>query len=309
MAELQPAQGPGVVRGADPRRILVVDDEPDLLRAVQLYLEDMGYLVFVADNGRDALEALRTKLPDLVVLDVRMPEMDGFEVLRRIREASNVPVIMLTVQSEEHEKVHGLRLGADDYVTKPFSQRELAARIAAVVRRAEQPAHLPKTELVVDEYLRIDFDRNEVWANGKQVSLTPTEYRLLYHLASNPGRVMTFESLLTKVWGWEYRDEDHYVRLYVSYLRQKLEPDPSRPKYILTEKGLGYRFVDYRRRSPSAAAKAAAGGTAGRGGQGAGSGGQSGGRDIRRTKGGSAAGTRATGRPPSEPAGAGATGT
>jgi DNA-binding response OmpR family regulator len=239
--------GTAVTAASEGRRILVVDDEPDLLQAVQLYLEDHGYLVFTAENGRDALEVVRTKLPDLVVLDVRLPEMDGFEVLRRLREASAVPVIMLTVQSEEQDKVRGLRLGADDYVTKPFSQRELAARIAAVLRRAEQPAHLPKTELVVDDYLRIDFDRNEVWAGGKPVSLTPTEYRLLYHLASNPGRVMTFESLLTKVWGWEYRDEDHYVRLYISYLRAKLEPEPSRPRYILTEKGLGYRFVDYRR--------------------------------------------------------------
>jgi two-component system KDP operon response regulator KdpE len=237
-------------------RVLVVDDEPDLLRAVQLYLEDQGYLVLTAEHGLDALEAVRTKLPDLVVLDVRMPEMDGFEVLQRVREGSNVPVIMLTVQGEERDKVRGLRLGADDYVTKPFSQRELAARIAAVLRRAEQPAHLPKTEVIVDDGLRIDFDRNEVRTGGKVVSLTPTEYRLLYHLVSNPGRVMTFESLLTKVWGWEYRDEDHYVRLYVSYLRQKIEPDPSHPRYILTEKGLGYRFVDYRRggastRSPS----------------------------------------------------------
>jgi len=230
------------------RRVLLVDDEPDLLRAVRLYLEDQGYVVFTAENGREALDQVRTKLPDLVVLDVRMPDLDGFETLERLREGSNVPVIMLTVQGEERDKVRGLRLGADDYVTKPFSQRELAARIAAVLRRAEQPAHVPKTEIVVDDYLRIDFDRNEVWAGDTQVSLTPTEYRLLYHLASNPGRVMTFESLLTKVWGWEYRDEDHYVRLYVSYLRQKLEPDPSKPRYILTEKGLGYRFADYRRR-------------------------------------------------------------
>jgi DNA-binding response OmpR family regulator len=237
--------------GGAKRRVLVVDDEPDLLRAVQLYLEDQGYLVLTAGSGREALEAVRAKLPDLVVLDARMPDTDGFETLERIREASNVPVVMLTVQGEERDKVRGPRLGADEYVTKPFSQRELAARIAAVLRRAEQPAHLPKTEVLVDDYLRIDFDRNEVWvgvgAQAKKVPLTPTEYRLLYHLASNPGRVMTFESLLTKVWGWEYREEDHYVRLYVSYLRQKLEPDPAKPRYILTEKGLGYRFFDYRR--------------------------------------------------------------
>jgi two-component system KDP operon response regulator KdpE len=241
----------GAPDGGAQRRVLVVDDEPDLLRAVRLYLEDQGYVVFTAEDGAAALEAVRTKLPDAVVLDVRLPGMDGFEVLERLREASAVPVIMLTVQGEEAEKVRGLRLGADDYVTKPFSQRELAARIGAVLRRAEQPAHLPKTEIAVDDYLRLDFDRNEVWAGGRPVSLSPTEHRLLYHLASNPGRVMTFESLLTRVWGWEYRDEDHYVRLYVSYLRQKLEPDPSTPRYILTEKGLGYRFVDYRRRRPA----------------------------------------------------------
>jgi DNA-binding response OmpR family regulator len=233
--------------GGAQRRILLVDDEPDLLRAVRLYLEDQGYLLFTAENGQDALEAVRTRLPDLVVLDVRLPDLDGFEVLHRLREASNVPVIMLTVQGEEADRVRGLRLGADDYLAKPFSQRELAARIAAVLRRAEQPAHVPKTELVVDDRLRLDFDRNEVWADGKRVSLTPTEYRLLYHLASNPGRVMPFEALLTRVWGWEYRGADHYVRLYVSYLRQKLEPDPSTPRYILTEKGLGYRFVDLKR--------------------------------------------------------------
>ncbi len=240
------------------RRILVVDDEPDLLRAVRLYLEDLGYTVFVAETGQAALEAVRTMLPDLVVLDVRLPDIDGFTVLERVREASLVPVILLTVQGEEHDKVRGLRLGADDYVTKPFSQRELAARIAAVLRRAEQPAHLPKTEVVVDDYLRIDFDRNEVWAGGKKVSLTPTEYRLLYQLVSQPGRVLSFERLLTSVWGWEYRDEDHYVRLYISYLRQKLEPDPAHPRYILTEKGLGYRFVDYRRARAKAAEPAVA---------------------------------------------------
>jgi DNA-binding response OmpR family regulator len=250
----------GAGAGAGQRRILLVDDEPDLLRAVRLYLEDQGYLLFTAENGHDALEAVRTKLPDLVVLDVRMPEMDGFEVLRRLREASNVPVVMLTVQGEEADRVRGLRQGADDYLAKPFSQRELAARIAAVLRRAEQPAHVPKTELVVDDRLRLDFDRNEVWADGERVALTPTEYRLLYHLASNPGRVMTFEALLTKVWGWEYRGADHYVRLYVSYLRQKLEPDPSTPRYILTEKGLGYRFVDYRHRRPGPPRSAVAAG-------------------------------------------------
>ena len=233
---------------SDHRRILLVDDEPNLLHAVQLYLEDEGYLVLTARNGFEALEVVREKLPDLVVLDVMMPEMNGFDTLQRIREISSVPVIMLTVRGEEADKVRGLSLGADDYVTKPFSQRELATRIQAVLRRAEMPPHLPKTAIVVDEHLTIDFSRNEVFLDGQRVQLTPTEYRLLYHLVSNPGRVLTYETLLARVWGYEYREEEHYVRLYISYLRQKIEPDPAHPRYILTEKGLGYRFVDYRRR-------------------------------------------------------------
>ncbi len=160
---------------------------------------------------------------------------------------------MLTVRGEEADKVRGLRLGADDYVTKPFSQRELVERIRAVLRRAEMPASVPKTEIRVDDDLTIDFSKNEVWLKGERVQLTPTEHRLLYQLVSNAGRVLTTESLLTRVWGWEYREEEHYVRLYISYLRQKLEPDPEHPKYILTEKGLGYRFVDFRRGSRAAA--------------------------------------------------------
>jgi two-component system KDP operon response regulator KdpE len=230
---------------AEGRTILVADDEPDLLNAVRLYLEDEGYQVITATNGEQALEKVRTRLPDLVVLDVMMPEMNGFEALAEIRRASNVPVIMLTVKGEESDKVRGLGLGADDYVTKPFSQRELLSRIQAVLRRAETPAFVPRTKIVVDDDLSIDFSRNEVWLKGKKVQLTPTEYRLLYHLVSNPGRILSHESLLAKVWGHEYRDEDHYVRLYITYLRQKIEPDPAHPKYILTERGLGYRFVDY----------------------------------------------------------------
>jgi DNA-binding winged helix-turn-helix (wHTH) protein len=142
--------------------------------------------------------------------------------------------------------VRGLALGADDYVTKPFSQRELLARVQAVLRRAEQPALIAKTRIDVDENLSLDFDRGEVYVHGKPSRLTATEYRLLYHLASNPGRLMTSETLLANVWGYEYREEDHYVRLYVSYLRQKIGPDPSHPRYILTVPGLGYEFVDYR---------------------------------------------------------------
>jgi two-component system KDP operon response regulator KdpE len=238
-------------------RVLVVDDEPHLVRAVRMYLELQGYTVFGAHSGEEALDAVREKLPDLIILDVMMPGTDGFETLQVLRRLSDVPVIMLTARGEEDHKVRGLALGADDYVTKPFSQRELLARVQAVLRRAELPALQPKTRIDVDDQLSLDFDRGEVYRAGQPVRLTATEYRLLYHLASNPGRLMPTETLLAKVWGYEYREEEHYVRLYVSYLRQKIEPDPAHPKYILTVPGLGYKFVDYRQRSGAEVAAAA----------------------------------------------------
>jgi DNA-binding response OmpR family regulator len=180
-------------------RVLVVDDEPHLVRAVRMYLELQGYTVFGAHSGEEAIEGVREKLPDLVILDVMMPGLDGFETLDEVRRFSQVPVIMLTARGEEDQKVQALKLGADDYVTKPFSQRELLARVQAVLRRAEQPAILPKTRIDVDQDLSIDFDRGEVYVRGKPVRLTATEYRLLYHLAGNPGRLMPSETLLAKV--------------------------------------------------------------------------------------------------------------
>src|SRR5581483_6456604 len=202
--------------GAAPRRILVVDDEPHLVRAIRMYLELHGYTVFGAHSGEEALEAVREKLPDLVILDVLMPGLDGFETLEALRRVSDVPVILLTARGEEEHKVRGLALGADDYVTKPFGQKELLARVQAVLRRAEQPARLSRSRIEVDGELSIDFDRAEVRVRGQSVRLTPTEYRLLYHLASNPGRLMPTETLLARVWGYEYQSEEHYVRLYVS---------------------------------------------------------------------------------------------
>ncbi|HKC73639.1 MAG TPA: response regulator transcription factor [Chloroflexota bacterium] len=234
---------------AEGRRILVVDDEPDLRDAVRVYLEMHGYVVLQAADGEEAMHKVRTALPDLVVLDVMMPVMDGIAALQRIRTLSAVPVIMLTVKGDEDDKVRALRLGADDYVTKPFSQRELLARIESVLRRAVQPAVLPQGTIVVDDGLTIDFARNRVIVQGKEEPLTATEHRLLYHLVTNAGRLMPSEILLARVWGPEYREEEHYVRLYVSYLRGKIEPDPAHPQYILTEKGLGYRFVDFRART------------------------------------------------------------
>jgi len=225
--------------------ILVVDDEPRMVRFVRMNLELEGYRVIQAGDGLETLEKVRDDLPDLVLLDVMMPDMDGFETLARLREISTVPVIMLTVKSDEEDRIRGLELGADDYVTKPFSPRELASRIRAVLRRAEMPSPVTKTTIHIDDYLQIDFRQREVIVDGQRVRLRPTEYRLLYHLVNNAGWVMTHEMLLSKVWGYEYRDEPGLLRLYVTYLRKKIEPDPRHPRYILTERGTGYRFVDY----------------------------------------------------------------
>ncbi len=227
--------------------ILIVDDEPRMIKFIRLNLELEGYRVSEASTGLEALDKVRTELPNLVLLDVMMPEMDGFETLERIREISNVPVIMLTVKAEEEDKVRGLELGADDYVTKPFSPRELSSRIKAVLRRTAMPSPVEKTVLKIDDELSIDFNRREVIAHGERIKLRPTEYRLLYHLVNNAGWLMTHETLLSKVWGYAYRDDSHLLRLYITYLRQKIEPDPSNPRYIFTERGVGYRFVDFKR--------------------------------------------------------------
>ncbi len=229
------------------RRILVVDDEERMVRFIRMNLEHDGFQVMDAYNGKQAIDKLRDT-PDVILLDVMMPDIDGFEVLETIREVSNVPVIMLTAKGEEDDRVRGLELGADDYVTKPFSPRELVSRVKAVLRRTEASSGGSMHGLIeVDERLKIDFDRREIWLEGKLVKLRPTEYRLLFHLVQNAGWVVSHDQLLQKVWGYEYRDEPHYVRLYINYLRQKLEKDPADPKYILTERGVGYRFVDFRR--------------------------------------------------------------
>jgi two-component system KDP operon response regulator KdpE len=227
--------------------ILVVDDEPRMVRFVRMNLELEGYQVAEARNGLEALEKVRDDLPDLVLLDVMMPDMDGFETLARLREISTVPTIMLTVKGDEEDRIRGLELGADDYVTKPFSPRELASRIRAVLRRAEMPSPVAKTTIRIDDRLEVDFRQREVIADGERVRLRPTEYRLLYHLVNNAGWVMTHEMLLSKVWGYEYRDEAGLLRLYITYLRKKIEPEPGKPRYIFTERGVGYRFVDFRR--------------------------------------------------------------
>jgi DNA-binding response OmpR family regulator len=228
-------------------RVLVVDDERRMVGFIRLNLEQDGFQVIEAYNGTEALDRLRDSLPDLILLDVMMPDINGFEVLRTIREVSQVPVIMLTAKGEEDDVVKGLELGADDYVTKPFSPRELVSRVKAVLRRGSTYEEGDEGIIEVDDWLKIDFSRREVWVDDDLVKLRPTEYRLLYHLVQNAGWVLTHDQILTKVWGYEYRDEPHYVRLYINYLRKKIEKDPSNPVYILTERGVGYRFVDYNR--------------------------------------------------------------
>ena len=225
--------------------MLVVDDEQRLINFMRMNLELEGCRVISATNGREALDRVREEMPDVVLLDIMMPGMDGYETLRRLRTFSPVPVLILTAKDEEEDRIRGLELGADDYIGKPFGHRELISRIRAVLRRHYTPPPAPQTLVKVDDRLTIDFARREVLINGERVNLRPTEYRLLYHLVQNAGYVMNHEQLLSKVWGPEYRDESHYLRLYITYLRQKIEVDPATPKYILTERGVGYRFVDF----------------------------------------------------------------
>lgn len=228
--------------------ILVVDDEPRIVRLVRMNLEAEGARVIDASNGLEALKQVREELPNAVILDVMMPELDGFETLKMIRETSDVPVIMLTVRAEEDERVRGLELGADDYIGKPFSPRELVSRLKAVLRRTEREG-MQEEILKIDADLSIDFRNFQVIVQGNPVRLRPTEWRLLYHLVHHAGWVLTHDDILAKVWGPEYKGADEYVRLYITYLRQKIEPDPANPKYILTERGIGYRFVDYRKKA------------------------------------------------------------
>jgi DNA-binding response OmpR family regulator len=231
-------------------RLLVVEDDIDIGNMLKIYFSGMDFDVDVAVRGSDALEKTKQVLPHLIVLDIMLPDIDGYEVCRNLRTSmrtSHIPVIFLTQKDERSDKLQGLELGADDYITKPFSPREMVSRVKAVIRRTEGAGGSMHDIIEVDERLKIDFDRREVWLEGKLVKLRPTEYRLLYHLVQNAGWVVTHDQILVKVWGYEYRDEPHYVRLYINYLRQKLEKDPANPKYILTERGVGYRFVDYKR--------------------------------------------------------------
>jgi two-component system KDP operon response regulator KdpE len=226
-------------------RILVVDDEPDVVESVRIgvTLQWREVDVLGAAAGDAALDVVEREHPDIVLLDVGLPDIDGFEVLRQIRAFSDVPVVMLTARDDAMDKVKGLELGADDYVTKPFNHLELMARVKAVLRRLEMPAPSSRAPSFRSGDLEVDFARHEARLGGERLDLTPTEYKLLYHLVRNAGHVLQHATLLAKVWGREYVDEVDYIRVYVRRLRDKLGDDPDAPRYIQTERGLGYRFI------------------------------------------------------------------
>ncbi len=224
-------------------RILLVDDEPDVIKviAMSFRMQQPAWEVISADDGPEALELLAQEHPDVVLLDIGLPGMNGLDVLKAMRLFSDVPIIMLTVRDDELSKVQGLELGADDYVTKPFSHLELLARVRAVLRRTQSLPLTHETPFASGD-MHVDFSRREVTVGGKPVPLTGTEYRLLYHLVRNAGQIMTHEALLARVWGREYTDEMSYLKSYISRLRNKLEADPHHPEYIMTEYGIGYWF-------------------------------------------------------------------
>jgi len=227
------------------KKILVVDDEPAQLRLVDQVLTSNGYEVIKAGSGQEAVRVIYERKPDLVLLDVMMPEIDGWQTCRLIREASDIPVIMLTGKcNSEDDIVRGLECGADEYLTKPVGNRELLARVRAALRRAEKPSYLNQKRKVLfaNDYLTVDVSERKVTINGERLKLTPREFRLLALLVENADRVLSHQQVLENVWGWEYIDDVDYVRIYISHLRQKIEPDPSQPRYILTEPGVGYYF-------------------------------------------------------------------
>jgi two-component system KDP operon response regulator KdpE len=226
----------------DHPKVLIIEDDEKLVEAVELYLSSVGYGIEVADTGLTGLQKAYSERPDLIVLDIMLPELDGWEVCERVREVSDVPIVMLTARGQEAERVRGLKMGADDYLVKPFSLKELDARIQAVLRRAQWTANKEAPPAYKDDYLEVNLADRRVYVDGESVELTPTEYQLFAYLVENANRVLSYKQLLQSVWGWEYTEDHDYIRVYIWRLRRKIERDPRHPKYLITEHGIGYRF-------------------------------------------------------------------
>jgi two-component system KDP operon response regulator KdpE len=230
------------------KKILTIDDDSAFLNLVEQVLTPKGYEVLKASSGREGLRLMFDQRPHLVLLDVVMPGTDGWQVCSRIREISDVPIIMITGRyKSEEDIVRGLDYGADDYLIKPVGSKELIARVRAVLRRAELPSSQEIRQGVIysDGFLTVDITERKIIVDGKRTKLTPREFRLFTLLVENTGRILTHKQLLEKVWGWEYTDDLDYVRIYISHLRQKIEPEPSLPRYIITEPGVGYSFQKF----------------------------------------------------------------
>jgi two-component system KDP operon response regulator KdpE len=223
----------------NPTTVLIVDDEPQIRRVMRTTLISQGYAVLEAKTGEEALEKLRSDHPGLILLDVNLPGISGFDVCREIRHSSDVPIIMLTVRNTERDKVQALDAGADDYVVKPFGAQELLARIRAALRRTTLEEATPA---FVSDDLKIDFSKRAVMLHGNPVRLTPKEFELLRHLVANQGMALSHRRLLQAVWGPDYGEETEYLRVFINQLRRKIEPDPRRPRFIHTDPWIGYRF-------------------------------------------------------------------
>lgn len=223
-------------------KILVVDDEPLYLRLLKVNLESEGYEIETANNGEEALERLVQATPNLIIMDIMMPKMDGITACERIRQFSNVPIILLTARTEEQDKVKGLNIGADDYVSKPFSATELVARVRAILRRTQDRPESRDVKIFVHGNLKIDIAKAEVWNEDHQIYLSATEYKLLLHFVHQYGKVLTAEELLIATWGPSYKDEKEILWVSIARLRQKLEDDPHTPVHIVTRTGLGYQM-------------------------------------------------------------------
>ncbi len=227
------------------KKILIIDDDTLFLKLVDQVLTCQGYEVFKASSGQEGLRLLFSEKPDLVLLDVAMPRRDGWQTCQRIREISDVPVIILTgKQKTEEDIVRGLNYGADEYLFKPVGNRELVARVRAILRRVElhSPVKAKREVTYADSLLTVDIAERKIMVNGKRVKLTPREFSLFALLVGKAGHILTHNQLLEKVWGWEYTDDLDYVRIYISHLRQKIEPDPALPRYLITDPGVGYYF-------------------------------------------------------------------